>query len=369
MKLSKITAQHIALFIAGVMFVGAIGFSFHSSQSKKDDNETVVASTEYVDTEETSQSSLTAGVTMAMRDYINLDIQTVDKTIVTSAEDDGTICGYTNLGVATISEGNLNIRKSASISGKVVGKMTNHNACEILGVDGEWYYIQSGSVTGYVKSDYVVTGETAMEIAELEKKDVAKVNTETLRVREMATVESDIISLVGNGEILTVVSTQDDWVQVEVDDMTGFVSQEYVELGETLPTAVSIKELEYGVGISDTRVNLVAYACQFVGNPYVWGGESLTKGIDCSGFTMKVYQKFGIYLPHYSGSQPSYGTKIDASKAQPGDLFFYGSGSKINHVAIYIGNGQIVHASNKKDGIKISNAYYRKPICVVSYLK
>jgi cell wall-associated NlpC family hydrolase len=100
----------------------------------------------------------------------------------------------------------------------------------------------------------------------------------------------------------------------------------------------------------------------------VWGGESLTNGVDCSGFTMKVYERFGVYLPHYSGSQPSYGTKISAKDAKPGDLFFYGDGSKINHVAIYIGNGQIVHAASTRAGIIISSAYYSTPICVVSYL-
>ena len=87
-----------------------------------------------------------------------------------------------------------------------------------------------------------------------------------------------------------------------------------------------------------------------------------------SGFTMRILGKYGISLPHSSKAQPSYGTKISASEAKPGDLFFYGSGRSISHVAIYIGNGQIVHASNKRDGIKVSNAYYRNPICVTRYL-
>ena len=94
----------------------------------------------------------------------------------------------------------------------------------------------------------------------------------------------------------------------------------------------------------------------------------LEKGVDCSGFTMRILGKYGISLPHSSRAQPSYGTKISASEAKPGDLFFYGSGRSISHVAIYIGNGQIVHASNKRDGIKVSNAYYRNPICVARYL-
>ena len=109
------------------------------------------------------------------------------------------------------------------------------------------------------------------------------------------------------------------------------------------------------------------YAKQFLGNRYVWGGASLTNGTDCSGFTMQILGKYGVSLPHSSSAQPGCGTIINSSDAQPGDLFFYGSGSSISHVAIYIGDGQIVHASNSRDGIKVSNAYYRTPICVARY--
>ena len=109
----------------------------------------------------------------------------------------------------------------------------------------------------------------------------------------------------------------------------------------------------------------VSYATQFVGNPYVWGGTSLTRGADCSGFVMSVFANYGISLPHSSRAQANCGTKISASDAQPGDLFFYGNGSSINHVAIYIGGGRVVHASSPKSGIKISGAYYRTPVKVV----
>ena len=128
---------------------------------------------------------------------------------------------------------------------------------------------------------------------------------------------------------------------------------------------MTLKELRYGNGVSQTRVDLVDFALQYVGGRYVWGGTSLTKGVDCSGFTMKVYEHFGISLPHSSAAQAGYGTKIKASEAQPGDLFFYSrGGSGIGHVAIYIGNGQIVHAASSRDGIKISSAYYRTPLAV-----
>ena len=127
-------------------------------------------------------------------------------------------------------------------------------------------------------------------------------------------------------------------------------------------------ELKYGQGVSDTRVSLVAYATQFVGNPYVWGGTSLTRGADCSGFVLSVYANYGVYLPHSSRAQAGCGTRISASEAQPGDLFFYGSGKGINHVAIYIGNGQMVHSGNPNKISDIYSSYFQQHwMCVARW--
>ena len=277
-------------------------------------------------------------------------------------------CGYTNLGMSVISSGNLNIRQEASTDSEVVGILTNHNACELLEDAGDWYKVTSGKVTGYVNKQYLVTGDEAESIAEQEIKTVATVNTETLNVRAEKSTEAAVLSQVGNSEAFTVNSVADGWVEISVDDSVGYISQDYVTLAQALPTAKTIEQVKYGDGVSDVRASVVSYALQFVGNRYVWGGTSLENGIDCSGFTMRILGKYGVSLPHSSKAQPSCGTKISASDAKPGDLFFYGSGSSISHVAIYIGNGQIVHASNKRDGIKVSNAFYRSPICVARYL-
>lgn len=301
----------------------------------------------------------------------NLRILSVPETALT-AEDAGETAGqdffgYVNLGIASV-DGNLNVRKEPTTDSRVVGKMTNHAACEIIAQEGDWYQITSGNVEGYVSADYIITGDEAFAIAAAEVLTIAKVKTSTLRVREDATTESSILALVGDGEELIVSGEKDGWYEVEVDNLYGYVSGEYVEISQKLTTAQTIKELRYGNGVSDVRVDLVQYALQFVGNRYVWGGTSLTRGVDCSGFTMRVYEHYGVSLPHHSASQPSYGTRISASEARPGDLFFYGSGGRIGHVGIYIGNGQIVHASGARTGIKVSNAFYRTPICVVSYL-
>lgn len=325
---------------------------------------------------------VTAGVTSQLYDKTDVAVAANEKQMVAqgiedtqtkeavseNTTEDTSICGYKNLGIAQV-QGSLNVRKKASTDSKVVGKMTDKDACEIVSVKGDWAKITSGKVEGYVKTEYLLTGDAAKNVAKKEITKVVTVNTTTLRVREKASEDSAILSLVGEGEDLVVEDTKDGWYKVEVDDQKGYISGDYVEVTEKLPTASTVKELEYGEGYTDSRVSLVQFALQFVGNRYVWGGTSLTNGIDCSGFTMQVYARYGVGLPHHAASQPAYGKRISASEAKPGDLFFYGSGSSISHVGIYIGNGQIVHASNARTGIKISNAYYRTPICVISYLK
>ena len=278
-------------------------------------------------------------------------------------------CGYTNLGLANV-DNYLNVREKPDEDSELVGKMPAGAGCEVYGKEDGWYHVKSGKVEGYVSADYLLTGEKAKKKAEKYIKEVATVTTTTLFVREEPNTDCTILTMVPIEEELTVLKTVDDgaWYKVEIDDEEGYVSGDYVEISYKLPKAMTISEVKYGQGVSNVRVDLVQYALQFVGNPYVWGGTSLTHGVDCSGFTMQVYAKYGVYLPHSSRAQPSYGRRISASEAQPGDLFFYGSGGSINHVAIYIGGGQVVHASNHRDGIKISNAYYRTPICVVSYL-
>ena len=296
-------------------------------------------------------------------------VSDTDVDLVTQAQDAASVYGYTNLGIAVVDSGNLNVRQAPGTDAELVGKMPNHAACEVLGVDGEWTQIQSGEVTGYVKSEYLVTGEEAAALAEEVKETVAKVTTTTLYVREEPNTDCSIVTSMPMGEELEVIEQLEGWIKVAIDSDEGYVSADYVEVNTELPTAMTMTEVRYGQGVSDVRVDLVSYACQFVGNPYVWGGTSLTKGADCSGFVLSVFANYGVSLPHSSVAQSNSGTKISSSEAQPGDLFFYGNGSRINHVAIYIGNGQVVHASSPRTGIKISGAYYRNPVKVVRILQ
>lgn len=278
------------------------------------------------------------------------------------------ISGYTNLGVANVNN-YLNIRKEAGEDKEVVGKLPQNAGCEILSRDGEWFQIKSGKVTGYVKAEYLLTGEAANAKAEEVKTAVATVNTTTLKVRVEPNKEAKVITLIPIEEELEVLEDQGEWIKVTVDSDEGYISKEFVDISYSLPKAVSMTELKYGDGVSDSRVSIVEYAKQFLGNPYVWGGTSLTNGTDCSGFVMQLLKKYGVSLPHSSAAQSRMGTAVDYSNLLPGDLLFYGKNGHVSHVTMYIGGGKVIHASSKKTGIKISNAFYRTPICARRFIK
>ncbi len=282
----------------------------------------------------------------------------------------GSHWGYTDIGIADVESGNLNVREQPSTSGKLVGKMPKNAACEVLEIADGWAYITSGEVTGYVNLDYLLTGPAAILKAQELVSTVAIAETDGLNVREEANTDSAILTKVLKGEELEYLETLEDWVKVSIDGEDAYVAAEYVTVKENLTTAITMSELLYGAGVSDVRVDMVEYAKQFVGNPYVWGGTSLTKGADCSGFVLSIYKKYGIKLTHSAKVQANEGKKISASELQPGDLVFYANGSgTINHVSMYIGGGQVIHASSPKTGIKISKYNYRTPVKYVSILQ
>ena len=282
----------------------------------------------------------------------------------------GASWGYTNIGVANVESSNLNVRAAASTDGKLVGKLPKDAACEVVeNVDG-WAHIKSGEVEGYVSKDFLLTGPEAKIRATELVHTVAIANTDGLNVRQEPNTTSEIVTQVGQGEEMEYVETgSDGWVKISIDGEDAYVSQDYVTVEEKLDTAITMTELLYGQGVSDVRVDLCQYAKQFLGNPYVWGGTSLTSGADCSGFVLSVFKKYGVTLPHSSQAQSKMGTTISASELKAGDLIFYAKGGSINHVAIYIGGGQVIHASNPKTGIRISNYNYRTPAKMVRILQ
>lgn len=360
-----------------------------------------------------SMAMLTIAASVLTTGNIKADEKDTTKETNTATESK-----YANKAVADIySTTTLNIRKKGSINAKIVGKMKKGNIATVLKKGSEWSKVRSGNVTGYVKNQYLVFGDEIENFAKQNVKKVAKVQTETLRVRKKASTDSKIVTLVSEDDKLKVKKQTDDWAKVKVDGQTGYVSKDYAKVTYSFGKAKSMKQIQAeqeakkraeeaarnkpvsttssshtsntgttsgsttgstqttkkasvsvsSSGSSATGSRIVSYAQQFVGNPYRYGGNSLTSGIDCSGFTQQIMAKFGYSISRTSSSQSGDGRAVSTSNLRAGDLVFYGDGGSIDHVALYIGGGQVVHASNSapypRGGIKISNVNYRTPIC------
>ena len=258
------------------------------------------------------------------------------------------------------------VRKSASTGCKAIGKLHRGSAGTILGKKGAWVKISSGSLKGYVKKEYIATGADAEKLAEKygTKYAVLKKGTSVLNVREEKNTSSDIVTQLPEGKRYTVKSENADWCKVKVKGKSGYVAKEYVHTKYGFKEAKSLKkktkETVRSYASENKAESLISYAKQFIGNKYVWGGTSLTNGTDCSGFTLRVFQKFGYSLPRTSAEQAGCGSSVKLSELKPGDLVFYKRGGRVHHVAIYIGGGQIVHAAGAKWGIITSNMNYSR---------
>ncbi len=302
---------------------------------------------------------------------------------------------FRNLVIAKVNK-YVNVRSTPGEDGEIVGKLYDKSVGVFISEENGWYQITSGKVTGYVKAEYCVTGDDAIQLAKEVGVRIATVNTTTLHVRAEATTDSAIIGLVPFGDDLLVLDETDEWIKINIEEGDGWVSKEFVDIVTEFVYAESKadeearlakeaeerrkaqeaaaakasknntkKETQTAANItvgsgSELGVAVAEYAVQFVGNPYKWGGTSLTNGADCSGFVMSVYANFGVSLPHSSASDRKQGYAVDGlDNAQPGDLICYSG-----HVALYIGNGQIVHASTKKTGIIVSSASYKKILAI-----
>lgn len=303
---------------------------------------------------------------------------------------------YDNL-VIFKKSGYMNVRSTPENKGddNVIGKLTSKAAGDIIETLDGWYKIKSGTVTGYIAADpeLIATGQEAKDLAMQNATQMAIITTDVLNVRVEPNTDSKIWTQIVKDERYPVVDQQDGWVQIDLGsvdtedgsqdgDEKAYIStrDNNVEVRYALNEAIKFTPAKDsssggssgGSGSStkqSRRSQLVNYALQFVGNRYVWGGTSLTNGVDCSGFTMRVMEKFGVSLPHYSGSQAQMGKKVTSATMKPGDLIFYaGSNGKVNHVAIYIGNGRIVHAASRRSGIKTSTWNYRTPVVIRSML-
>ncbi len=366
-----------------------------------------------------------AGIDLVLHNFLQNDendITNLEKYLVNELANP-----YKDITFAKVSN-YVNIRSTPNEEGEIRGKLYNNSAAIILEESNDWYKVKSGTVTGYIKGEYLVTGEMAETLGKELGSRIALVTTTTLKVREKTSTESAVLTLVAHGDELIVKEEKDGWVKVIIEgDKTGFVSTDYVEIKQEYEEAVSIEEEEErlvaeqealqaererleaeqeailaeqrrnakqvdksnnsrassnnkssstskkSVSMNDNtdtsslRNKIVEYALRFEGNPYVWGGTSLTNGADCSGFTQSVFRDNGISIPRTSKTQGNGGKRISIEDMQPGDLIFYGKNGTINHVGIYIGNGKIISASSPETGIRITKYNYRQPYRVVSY--
>lgn len=283
---------------------------------------------------------------------------------------------YDNLGVSLASD-YINVRSSPKEDGinNIVGKFPGYAGCNILGEENGWYKIKSGTVTGYVRKDLIATGDTAQNLAVQHAQVMAIVNTESLNVRSEASTDSKAWTAVTSGQRYNVLNQLDGWVQLELDagdddgeDQGAFVStrDNNVTVQYALQEAIEYyPAVEAANAAMAFRNKIVNFACQFVGNRYVWGGTSLTHGCDCSGFTQSVLKNFGISIPRVSRDQARTGSKVTSANMRPGDLIFYANRSgTINHVGMYIGNGQVVNAASTRSGIRIYRWNYRTPVAI-----
>ncbi len=327
------------------------------------------------------------------------DKQQKAEALETANESDEEADEYSNFAIADVDK-YVNVRTQANTDSEIVGRMYDGAVAQIQeevdGEDGKWLLVTSGNLNGYIKAEYFIYGDDAVAVIDDYIDRYAVVKADCLNIRENPDIESKRIGYALTGEKLKLTGKAGDeeWINVNyADDKTGFVSADYVSVVEEFiyaktmdeikaeeeeqkkllarqkedekqkPENVTITETEQPAtaqyaASGDLRNDIVNFALQYVGCPYVHGGNSLTNGTDCSGFTSLVYANFGYGLSRTpSGQLSSNGRSVSLDEIQPGDIVCYGK-SKCTHVGIYIGDGQIVHAANPRKGIVVYNVGY-----------
>lgn len=290
---------------------------------------------------------------------------------------------YTNFGVSQ-SSGLVEIKETSNRNSKTIGILPNNSGVELLESGENWYKIASGKVNGYVFDCDFITGDEAVEYGYKNSRLRIFTGDTEQRVYSEKSLLSNNWTKLGKNQAYDVEEIDGYWVKISLDsgDITEEADSAYVNIEDntsqikySLNTAIAYLNMlgnteapkdVTSTSNADLRLQIIDYACQFIGNPYVWGGTSLTNGADCSGFVQSVLKHFGIYIPRVSRDQAKVGIPINSpDELRPGDLIFYANSSgTVNHVAMYIGNGMIVNAGSAKSGILINTYDYRTPVAM-----
>lgn len=386
--------------IASLSLVSAIFLSYNMTAVAASDIKNVLPSAGMgIDLSQNSQSLQTIAKASNKESVVLNNIEdTLDVRVLVENYIPEEDMEFANVVIAQVND-YVNVRNMPSEEGEIVGKLYNNSVGDLLSETDGWYEISSGNVVGYVKAEYCVTGKEAIELAKSLDTRIATVKMVTVYVRTEMSQESEVMAYLAMGDQVIVLEETEKWCKVSVEEGDGYILKESVTLHSEYVTAESKEEeaarlaeeerereaareaarlaalekaeaenaestdevaTDVTVEASEIGIEVANYASQFVGNPYKWGGTSLTEGADCSGFVMSVYANFGVELPHSSAADREVGYGVDGlENAIPGDIICYSG-----HVAIYIGDGQIVHASTAKTGIIISDASYRKILCI-----
>ena len=386
--------QTIVLSVmAFALILGAGNLEIHAkTETILSDQPVAMAAGGEVKQTESGETEDIADETAEMTETETLEAET-EETVESQEETEEN--EYADLAIAQVSN-YVNVRSLPNTDSDIVGKIYNGAVAQVLSVTGEdhdWFQIVSGNVEGYIKAEFFLYGDAAAEVIDQYVTRYAKVIADRLNVREQPSTESKRIGYIDNGERVQLLENQGEWLRVQyTDGKEGYVSSQYVTISEEFVYGKTLEEeakeqeerkiLEERENVTEQEVaenvtivvtepvgtyssnaelrsSIVNYAMQFLGNRYVHGGSSLVTGTDCSGFTSLIYKEFGYSLSRTpSGQLSSNGRSIDYSQIQPGDIICYGKGGKCTHVALYIGNGQIIHSANSRKGVVIYQADY-----------
>ena len=343
------------------------------SETAETEAETKAAETEASETEAETEKETEAETKAAETETAETKAAETEKT----QQDKESSASYTDVNETVWATYSVSIRSAASTDADKLDVLVGSYSITRTGVgDNGWSKVDYNGQTGYIKSDYLTTtkpqvtesnqtsssSNTSSSKSDIEEVKETVYATAGVNIRAKASADADKIgTLAAGGSITRTGKTSSGWSRVDYNGQTGYIKSDY--LTTTKPTVTSNTTASSTSSSSSLGQQIADFAVQYVGYPYVYGGNSLTNGVDCSGFTQQVYLHFGYSIPRRASIQATVGTSVAISDLQPGDLVFYGDSEGVGHVVIYIGNGKVVHASTPSKGIIISDLYYRTPMC------